>query len=303
MLWMKPKLNIRQIEAFRAVMLSGSVVGAAKLLNVTQPGVSRTIGHLELHLGYELFERRGRRIFPTPEAEALYREVERLYVGVEQIGQAAMDIRFHRAGALRVATLPALSQWLVPRVVADFLRERPKVSLFAQTMTSRQIAELVATRQFDLGVVELPLTKPGIRVMPLEPVPIVAVMPSNHRLAERKRISLKDLHEERMILMSQHSYARYQIDDALSSMGVVPQVVIETPTSSLAWALVAAGAGVTLLSRWTAGLEPAPGTQIVPLKEPLASRYAAILPEDSSPMALAEEFARELADELKAGCM
>src|SRR5690606_38915260 len=94
MLWMKPKLNIRQIEAFRAVMLSGSVVGAAKLLNVTQPGVSRTIGHLELHLGYELFERRGRRIFPTPEAEALYREVERLYVGVEQIGQAAMDIRF-----------------------------------------------------------------------------------------------------------------------------------------------------------------------------------------------------------------
>ena len=52
-------------------MLAGSVVGAARLLNVTQPGVSRTIGLLELRLGYALFERLGRRLVPTAEAEAL----------------------------------------------------------------------------------------------------------------------------------------------------------------------------------------------------------------------------------------
>ena len=68
---MKPIINLRQIEAFRAVMLTGSVVGAAKFMNVTQPGVSRTIGLLELHLGYALFERRGRRLIPTHEAESL----------------------------------------------------------------------------------------------------------------------------------------------------------------------------------------------------------------------------------------
>jgi DNA-binding transcriptional LysR family regulator len=79
MLFMVPKLNFRQIDAFRSVMVSGSVVGAAKLLNVTQPGVSRTIATLEMRLGYELFVRRGRRLLPTAEAEALYREVEQVY--------------------------------------------------------------------------------------------------------------------------------------------------------------------------------------------------------------------------------
>ena len=59
---MKPSLNLRQIEAFRCVMVSGSMVGAARLMNVTQPGVSRTISLMELRLGYRLFERRGRRV-------------------------------------------------------------------------------------------------------------------------------------------------------------------------------------------------------------------------------------------------
>ena len=63
---MKPIINLRQIEAFRAVMLTGSVVGAAKFMNVTQPGVSRTIGLLELHLGYALFERQGGKANCTP---------------------------------------------------------------------------------------------------------------------------------------------------------------------------------------------------------------------------------------------
>lgn len=300
---MKPRLNIRQIEAFRAVMLSGSVVGAAKLLNVTQPGVSRTISHLELHLGYALFERRGRRIYPTAEAEALYREVERLYVGIDQIGQAAMDIRLHRAGTLRVATLSALSQWLVPQVVTQFLQERPKVSLFVQTLASRQIAELVATRQLDLGVVELPLTKPGVRFQALPPVPLVAVMPSSHRLAERYAISMQDLHNERMILLSQHSYVRYKIDDVFSSHGVTPHVVVETQTSAMAYALAAAGAGVTLLSRWTAQSPVDDGLKVVPIRESVVSQYAVVFPDEPSPMVLAEEFAQTLMARIEAGAL
>ena len=73
-----PKLTFKQIEAFRSVMVNGSVVGAAKLMNLTQPSVSRTIALLEIRLGYPLFVRRGRRLLPTPQADALYREVDHL---------------------------------------------------------------------------------------------------------------------------------------------------------------------------------------------------------------------------------
>lgn len=291
---MKPQINMRHIEVFRSVMLSGSVVGAAKLLNVTQPGVSRTIGLLELRLGYALFERRGRRLVPTAQAEALYREVEQIYLGIDRIGQVAQDIGLQRAGALRIATLPALAQWLVPRAITRFLAARPEVTVFAQSLPSRQIADLVSTRQFDLGIVELPLAKPGIQIQALPPARTVAVLPPTHRLAGRASISLVDLDGERMVLLSQHSYVRYQIDDAFSNLGVAPKVVIETPNSSMACAMVAAGAGVALVSRWTAMPFAAGDLTVVPIKQALASRYAIIFPDGQARVSLARSFADEM---------
>ena len=68
-------MNLRQIEVFRATMLTGSTADAARLLHVSQPGISRMIGHIELQLGLRLFERGKGRIKPTPEAHALYAEV------------------------------------------------------------------------------------------------------------------------------------------------------------------------------------------------------------------------------------
>lgn len=296
---MKSVLNLRQIEAFRAVMLTGSVVGAARLMSVTQPGVSRTIGLMELRIGYSLFERRGRRLVPTPEAEALYREIEHLYGSIERISQVAQDIRFQRAGALRVATLPALAQWLVPRAIARFLSSRPNVTVFVQSLPSRQIAELVSTRQFDVGIVELPLSRPAIEIEPLEPVPSMAVMPAGHRLASRRQISLKDLDGERMVMLSQHSFVRYQMDEAFSTLGVAPNVVLETPSSSIACALVAAGAGITLVSKWTAVPFAGPDLVVRPVKEAIASRHAIIFPQITTRMLLSDAFAKDLREEIR----
>jgi DNA-binding transcriptional LysR family regulator len=296
---MKPVLNLRHIEAFRAVMLTGSVVGAARLMSVTQPGVSRTISLMELRIGYSLFERRGRRLVPTPEADALYREIEHLYGSIERIGQVAQDIRFQRAGALRIATLPALAQWLVPRGITRFLSSRPKVTVFVQSLPSRQIAELISTRQFDVGVVELPVSRPAIEIEPFDPVPSMAVMPASHRLASKTKISLKDLDGERMVLLSQHSYVRYQIDDAFSTLGVAPNVVLETPSSSIACALVAAGAGVTLVSKWTAVPFAGPDLVVRPVKEAIESRYAIIFPQLAARQSLAEAFANDLRAEIR----
>lgn len=291
---MKPTLNLRQIEAFRSVMLTGSVVGAARLMSVTQPGVSRTIGLMELRVGYPLFERRGRRLVPTPEAEALYREVERLYGSIERIGQVAEDIRFQRAGTLRVATLPALALGLVPTAITQFLASRPNVTVFVNSLPSREIAALVSTRQYDLGVIELPLTRPATEIEELEPVPNMVVMRADHLLARKNVISLKDLAGERMVLLSQHSYDRYQLDDAFSSMGIAPDVVIETPNSSVACALVASGFGITIVSRLVTSSFLGANLVMKPIAENLTSRFALIFPGLGGRLTLADAFAKEL---------
>lgn len=294
MAYMKLNLNLRQLETFRAVMIAGSIIGASKLMNVTQPGVSRTVGLLEGRLGYALFLRRGRRIVPTPEAEALYREVERTYRSIEAISQVAHDIGVQRAGALRVATLPALSQWLVPQAISRFLSARPNVTVFVQSLPSVQIAELVSTRQFDVGIVEMPISRPAIEIVELGASTAMAVIPAAHRLAALDRISVRDLAGERMILLSQHSFMRYKIDDAFSAAGVAPVVVMETPSSAIACALVAAGAGITISSEFSAKQFNPSEIAIRPLVEPMDFRYALVFPQLTTRSGLSEAFAGDL---------
>jgi DNA-binding transcriptional LysR family regulator len=291
---MKPTVNLRQIEAFYSVMRCGTVVGAAQMMSVTQPAISRSIALLELRIGYNLFERRGRKLLATPEGEAFFREIEPIYGSLDRIAQAAQDIGQLRAGELRIATLPALSLGVVPRAVAEFLADRPKVKVYIQTLPSRQIADQIATRQFDVALVELPLSKSSISIEPLEPVPICAVIPRNHPLAQKKRISLAELAGERMILLSQHSYIRYQIEDAFAKQHISPNVVLETPNSLVACALVAAGVGISLISKVTALPFQGDEVVVVPLQEQLASRCAIIFPYPGERMKLAEAFATQL---------
>ncbi len=293
-----PKLTFKQIEAFRSVMVNGSVVGAAKVMSLTQPSVSRTIALLEMRLGYALFVRRGRRLLPTPHADALYREVDHLYGGLERIAQVAQDIGRQRVGALRVATMPALSQGLVPRVVARFMSTRPDVTVAVQSMQSPQIAELVSTRQLDVGFIETPLARAATVVEPLPPCRMVALLPAGHRLARSRRISIKDLDGERMVMISRGSVLRQQIEEAFAKVGAVPRVVIETPSSVIACVLVAEGAGVAIVARWTAGLFTHPGVAICELKEHLASASAIIFPKLVAPMPVADAFAAEFKQEL-----
>ncbi|MFS8980873.1 LysR family transcriptional regulator [Cupriavidus necator] len=296
---MKPKLNLRQIESFYAVMRTGTVVGAAQLMNVTQPAVSRAIGLLEIRVGYKLFERRGRKLVATPEGDALYREIEPVYGSLDRIAQLAEDIRHQRAGALRIATLPSVSQSLLPRAIARFLSTRPKVSVYVQSLPSRQIADLVATRQFDIGLIELPLSRPAISIEPLDPTPAMAVIPVDHRLAAKRHVSIRDLAGERMILLSQHSFLRHQIDDAFSKYGVSADAILETPHSLVACGLVAAGAGITLVSRWAAEAFSTADVVVRPVREELTSRSAIIFPYPGARLLLAEAFAEDLREEIR----
>lgn len=179
------------------------------------------------------------------------------------------------------------------------MAERPSVTVFVQSLPSRQIAELVSTRQFDLGLVERPVSRPAIDIEPLEPPRSGAVMPSGHPLAGRTEISLQDLADERMILLSQHSFVRYQIDELFSKLQISPNEVAETSRSFIACALVSAGAGITLVSGWTAAPFAGPDLVVRPLKELIAPSYSVIHRQSSSRSPLATAFVAALNEEIR----
>src|SRR5687767_3438858 len=95
-------LTLRQIDAFRAVMLTGTATEAAQVLGVSQPAISRLVSDFEAELGFKLFDRVGRRVVPTAEAQILIEEVKRVLIGLDQIKETAEKISKFRYSRLRL---------------------------------------------------------------------------------------------------------------------------------------------------------------------------------------------------------
>lgn len=245
-------INLRQIEAFRAVMLSGGITAAADLMNVTQPAVTRLIHDLQTRLGLRLFERRGARIVPTGEAHSLYREVERSFVGIDRILRVAVELRERRAGTLRIASLPALASSYLPGFLGRFLATRPGLDVALHGLPSSAVLDWVVTGQCDFGLAELPIQHAAVAVEPIAPVPAMAVVPARHRLARRRRLRPEDFADEPCISLGHSTLMRFRTDETFARAGVRRQMRIETPLSMIACAFAAAGVGLAIIDPFTA---------------------------------------------------
>lgn len=246
------ELKIRQIEAFRAVMLRHTVTRAALSLHISQPAVSRLITDLESRIGFALFERQQGRLTPTAEARVLFEEVERAFVGLDRIAQAAHQIRAMQRGSLRVAGSPAVALDLLPAVIARFveLHAGIHVSLLAHSATT--VVEKVASGQCDVGLIAEPIPHPAVRSERLANTVMRCIVPRKHRLARRASLGPADLHGERFISFPQSFDARSAIDRVFVDAGVARDLVIEAQLSQAIVALVANGAGVALIDPVTA---------------------------------------------------
>ncbi len=243
------RINHRQVEAFRAVMLTGGMTSAAELLGITQPAVSRLVRDFEATLGVALFERRGLGVVPTADASLLLAEVERSFTGLDRVAQAAQAIRAQETGWVRIAALPALATSVLPRVIGRFARGRPNLRIAIEAMPSHLVAETVAAGRVDVGYAIGPSDRPGFVVEPL-PARAVAVLPTGHRLAARARIVPEDLAGERFVSVAQGTLFHSRVLTALA--GVSRVLHTETAWSETACLLVAEGLGVSVVDPFAA---------------------------------------------------
>lgn len=178
-------MNLRQIEVFRAVMITGSISGASQLLFVSQPAVSRLLSHTESRVGFALFERIKGRLYATPEAKKLFREVEQVYAGVLRVNELARELGEHREGILNVVSSPSVGQMVIPQAMATFRHSHPQVKLGFQFLGYAPLVERLLNHQADLGVTILPVEHPNLDTTPLGSGRLVCICPYNHPLTPR----------------------------------------------------------------------------------------------------------------------
>lgn len=147
-------LSLHQITTFREVMKCGSISEAARAVARTQPAVSTLIRTLEDQLGFALFERRKGKLIPTPEALFFLEECEDILARVERTERSLARIKAGQAGRLRIACHPAAATFFVPRLLTQFLEERPSLDVAFSMQSSDVIDDLISSQQYDIGFAE-----------------------------------------------------------------------------------------------------------------------------------------------------
>jgi len=295
-----PRINSRQVEAFRAVMLSGSVTEAAAVIGVTQPAVSRLLRDFQALLNMTLFERRGTGLIPTAAASALFTEVERSFVGLDRIAAAAEEIRGRRTGTLRIAALPALANGFLPRLAGRFLIDRPNLNLSFFGLISPLVIDWTLNNQCDVGFAEVPIAHAGLSSVRLPALARVAILPEGHRLTAKARLRPADLEGETFVSLSAGSASRYLIDQVFTDADVRRVLRVETSLSEIMCGLVSASLGVAICDPFTAREFDGRGVVTRPFEPRIAFEFAAVFPPQRSPspvaMDLVEVLKRVLTD-------
>ena len=146
-------MKLKHLEVFHATMLTGTLSGAARLLHMTQPAATQTLQLAELRLGYALFTRQKNRLVPTAEALALYPEVQKLVSQLDAVRRLAAAQKSDAATALRVLLVPSLAVVHLPAALRLFRIAHAQVPLSIRTLHSHEIAQALALREADVGIV------------------------------------------------------------------------------------------------------------------------------------------------------
>ena len=239
-------MNFKQIEAFRAVMMTRSMTKAAGLLYTSQPNVSRWIALLEEKVGFRLFERRGTRLFPTSEAMKFYADVERAFIGLDSLNDTANSIRRRGTGFLRVGAVGSIAHCILPGAIRKLRESFADVSVVINIGSSDLIAKWTSTGYCDIGFCMFPADLPGLHYDLIDISLGVGIVNNSHSLAVRKILYPSDFDNENFISFPSGALSREAIDCHFQNSSRI--LSLETPFVMTACAMVGQGLGVSIVN-------------------------------------------------------
>lgn len=267
-------MEFQQLRYLCAIVDTGSFSRAAEHCHVAQPSLSQQISKLEDELGARLFDRLGRSIRLTdagrtflPHARAVLHQTE---LGRSEVDGRRMDAR----GTITVGVIPTIAPYYMPRRIAAFTRRHSEATLRIVEETTPVLVESLRSLAVDVAVLSLPLKHRDFEITPLLTERLYAALPADHPRADAASLALRELREERFVLLRDSHCFR---DIALAACGrarVDPRVAFESGQFSSLLGMVAAGVGVTLVPEMA--IDRSAGCRYVRISDAQAFRTIAV---------------------------
>jgi DNA-binding transcriptional LysR family regulator len=270
--------NFVDLRAFLALFDVGSFHGAAALLSVSQPALSRRLQRLEALLGVALLERTTRHVAPTaagrklePIARRLLEEFDAALLSISGIGE-------RQSGQISIASIPTAVAYLLPRVIREFNARYPLIRLRVLDRTPQEGLECVARGEVEFGINMIGATDTGITFTHLLDDPYVLACRRDHPLAAKKRVSWHDLAGHALIRIGQANGGnRVLLDNALAKANVRLEWFCEVSNLGTSLGLVEAGLGCSVLPRLAAPHMRQAAIAIKPIHSPEITRAIGIV--------------------------
>jgi DNA-binding transcriptional LysR family regulator len=244
-------LTLRQIEVIRAIMVTGTVGGAARLLNVSSPGISRVMKHAEASVGIKLFSRRGGRYSPTPEANAIFSQIDGVYGKVEDLQFVISRIKRGAATELRIGSVPSIGQVMVPRAIADLRKAFPNLMIEVDILKIEDAADYLLLGKGELVTLSDNLDHPMLASEPLARGRLKCVVPDAHPLARRGRVNAEEIVKHPLIGVDPGDPYGRIMANLFASRALPYEVTIRARFGSTVCALVSHGLGIAVVDEFT----------------------------------------------------
>lgn len=257
-------LKLAHLEVCNAVLLTGSVTGAARLLHVSQPAVTKLLQSAENQLGFRLFTRERNRLVPTQEALELHPEIVQIASQIERLKEFSRALSTKQT-TLRVACVPSVAAVLFASAVARFAEQHPQVTCQLETNAHPELIERLMRRQVDLGFSASTLPNPAVVEEAVATGCAVCVAPLGTFARTKRSVTWADLAKKRMIRVpALTQFGGMLIESDLPDRKEKDGQLTVT-TNHLALKLVELGQGVAAIDSFTASAADLAKVQVLPL--------------------------------------
>ncbi|HET6565583.1 MAG TPA: LysR substrate-binding domain-containing protein, partial [Xanthomonadales bacterium] len=246
-------MNFRHIEVFYAVMTSGTVTEAARLLGVSQPSVTTTLKQAERKLGIALFQREGGRLIPTAEARTLFEEAEHAHEALDSFKNLARRLQVGQGGHVRIAAIPSISLELLPDAIGNFMASHEGFNFSVSTLNTEDILDQLGNRKgaFHLGLTMGQISDQQVTTELVGKTELLAVLPADWKISSRSPLKLSELKQKPYIAGFDGTALARVCRPLFTNAGIEPQVIARIHTHHLAGRLVQRGLGFAILDKVT----------------------------------------------------